>query len=59
MKLNKIEGQSVDASILLRSGNKIISVSRLRDIEGRGEGEGKWRKNGKKQERIPEDHENQ
>ena len=34
MKLNKKEDQSVDASVLLRRGNKIITEGRERDLEG-------------------------
>ena len=40
MKVNKKEDQSVDASILLRSGNKIITGGRGRDELGMQRGEG-------------------
>jgi hypothetical protein len=36
MKLNKKEGQSVDASIPLGRANKIINVGGGRDLGGRG-----------------------
>jgi hypothetical protein len=38
MKLNKKEGQSMDASIPLRKGIKIITGSRGRALGGRGKG---------------------
>jgi hypothetical protein len=41
MKLKKKEDRSVDASVLLRRGNKIIMVSKGRDLGGRKEREGK------------------
>ena len=42
MKLNRKEGPSVDASISLRRGNKIIMGGRVRrSLGGRGEGGGK------------------
>jgi hypothetical protein len=44
MKLKKKEDQSVDASVLLRTGNKIImGVKGGRDLGGREEREGKKR----------------
>ena len=56
MKFNKKEDQSVDASILFRRGNKIITGSREREGPGRErEGEGKgggqdqvWEETGEK-----------
>jgi hypothetical protein len=64
MKLNKKEDQSVDASVLLRRGNKIITGGRGREGPGqekRGGGEmGQDRvRYGKRQERIPEGQENE
>jgi hypothetical protein len=62
MKLNKKEGQSVDASNLLREGNKIITGGRGRegsDCESGGEGKkGGMTRYGKRQERNPEGQEN-
>jgi hypothetical protein len=40
MKLKKNEDQSVDASVLLRRGNKIQEVEGRRDLGGREEGKG-------------------
>jgi hypothetical protein len=43
MKLKKKEDQSVDASVLLRRGNKIIMGARGRERPGKNrEGVGKW-----------------
>jgi hypothetical protein len=41
MKLKKKEDQSVDASVLLRRGNKIITRGREMDRHGSGREEGK------------------
>jgi hypothetical protein len=61
MKLKKKEEQSVDASILLKRGNKIITGGREReDLAGREEGEGKKRgsiRYEKRKERCPEGQE--
>ena len=57
MKLNKKEGQSVDASIPLRREKKIIRGGRGRDLGGRGEGKGikgNTFRYGGRQERSPE-----
>ena len=43
VKFNKKEGQSMDASKLLRRGNKIIMGARGRERPGKNrEGVGKW-----------------
>jgi hypothetical protein len=62
MKLKKKEGPSVDASILPRRKNKIITGGRGRDLgrRGWGRGRGKYRvRYGGRQERSPEDQENE
>jgi len=41
MKLKKKEDQSIDASVLLRRGNKIITGDRGREKAGRERGRGK------------------
>ena len=61
MKLSRKEGQSVNALILLRRGNKIIIGGRGREgLGGRGEEEGKGVRfrYEKRQERSPEGQEN-
>ena len=60
-KLNKKEGPSVVISNPLRSRNKIIMGGRERDMGGRGDG-GKGEQDqvlGRRQERSPEDQENE
>jgi hypothetical protein len=61
VKLNKKEGQSVDASVPLRRGNKIITGGKWREKsrwERRGKEKGGRISYGKRQERSPEDQEN-
>jgi hypothetical protein len=58
IKLNKKEDQSMDVSILLRQGNKIISGGRGKEEPGRERERGRGKKGrikyGKRQERCPE-----
>jgi len=59
MKLRNKEDQNMDASVLLRKGNKIITGDRGREGPGweRGKREGGRIRYGKRQEKSPEGQE--
>jgi hypothetical protein len=60
MKLKRKEDLKVEASVLLRRGNKIREVEGVRDLEGREEGEGKKKERirfGRRWRRCTEGHE--